>query len=196
MGSGISCHEGEEILTSVEQNFLNGMVVYNDGEEKQLDSDGDLQGKQLKWVHHNNTGYIFDQADNVTMRNNTQTGSWKEINGTGKSDLISKKVFSLWFNHGVNPIDESYRYIVVPGQSLSSFRTLVDQVDLQVAQNSSVVQAIRKNNKYGFVFYQKGSVTMDDDLKVSVDKPAIVLIEKTIAGIILLFPTLLTRSQT
>lgn len=178
MGSGISCHEGEEILTSVEQNFLNGMVVYNDGEEKQLDSDGDLQGKQLKWVHHNNTGYIFDQADNVTMRNNTQTGSWKEINGTGKSDLISKKVFSLWFNHGVNPIDESYRYIVVPGQSLSSFRTLVDQVDLQVAQNSSVVQAIRKNNKYGFVFYQKGSVTMDDDLKVSVDKPAIVLIEK------------------
>lgn len=59
MGSGISCHEGEEILTSVEQNFLNGMVVYNDGEEKQLDSDGDLQGKQLKWVHHNNTGYIL-----------------------------------------------------------------------------------------------------------------------------------------
>lgn len=89
------------------------------------------------------------------MRNNTQTGSWKEINGTGKSDLISKKVFSLWFNHGVNPIDESYRYIVVPGQSLSSFRTLVDQVDLQVAQNSSVVQAIRKITNTVLSFIKK-----------------------------------------
>lgn len=178
MGSGISCNQGEEILTSVEQSFLNGMIVYNDGEEKQLDSDGNFQGKQLKWVHHNNVGYIFDLADNVTVRNNTQSGSWKDINGTGKSDLISKKIFSLWFNHGINPIDKDYHYIVVPGQSLSSFRTLADHIDLQIVQNSGMVQAIRKDNKYGFVFYQKGNVTMDDGLKISVDKPAIVLIER------------------
>lgn len=180
MGSGISYNQGEEVLTSVEQSFLKGTVVYNDGrQENQLNANSKLQSKQLKWVHHNDIGYIFDNADNVTIQNNTQTGSWKEINGTGKSDLISENVFSLWFNHGIDPTDGSYRYIAVPGQSLSSFRNLVEHIDLQVAQNSSTVQAIRKDNKYGFIFYQKGNVIMDDGLKVSVDKPAIVLIENS-----------------
>lgn len=54
----------------------------------------------------------------------------------------------------------------------------MDHIDLQIVQNNGMVQAIRKDNKYGFVFYQKENVTMDDGLKISVDKPAIVLIEK------------------
>lgn len=179
MGGGISCNQGEEILTSVEQNFLKGIVAYNDGQEQQLASGSSLSGKQLKWAHHNNTGYIFNQVGNLTIQNTAQTGSWRDINGTGKTDQISKDIFSLWFNHGVDPADASYHYIVVPGQSLSSFRNIADHLDLQVAQNSSAVQAMRKDNKYGIVFYQKGSVVMDNGLKISVDKPAIVLIETT-----------------
>ena len=178
MGSGISYNQNEEILTSVEQNFLNGDVVYNDGTEKQLGFGEGPPSKQLKWVHHNNTGYIFNQADNVTIQKNTQSGSWKEIHGTGNAAPISGDVFSIWLNHGINPADATYQYTVVPGETLASFRNIADNMELQVAQNSCTIQAIRKNNKYGFVFYQKGNVTMDDGLKISVDKPAIVLIER------------------
>lgn len=178
MGSGISYDLGDDVLTSVEQSFQNGDVIYNDGQEAYLPLESSLIPKHLKWVHHNNIGYIFNGVDNVVVQNKSQTGSWKNINNTEKDEPISGNVFSLWFDHGTSPINAKYCYIVVPGQNISSFRSLVDNFDLQIIQNTNLVQALHKNNKYACVFYQEGSVTMDDGLKVSVDKPAILLIER------------------
>ncbi len=69
IGSDISYVQNDNVLTSVEQNLLNGEVIYNDGQEKQLSSNSNMQLKQLKWVYHNNTGYIFRGTDNVTIQN-------------------------------------------------------------------------------------------------------------------------------
>lgn len=178
MGSNIVYAQSENILTSVEQNLLNGEVTYNAGQEEQLPFNSRKQPENLKWVHHNNTGYIFKETDNVTIQNMSQTGSWREINATGESDLMDKAVFSIWINHGVNPEHASYQYIVVPDKSISAFRNFVDQLDVHMASNDETVQAIREGNKYGFVFYKAASVKMDDGLEISSDKPSIVLIEK------------------
>ena len=152
--------------------------IYNDGQEKQLSSNSNMQLKQLKWVYHNNTGYIFRGTDNVTIQNMSQAGSWKDINATGESGLIDKNVFSVWINHGLNPENASYQYIVVPDKSINAFRDLAEQIDLYIAQNDGSVQAIREGNKYGFVFYKSASTKMDDGLVISSDKPSIVFIEK------------------
>lgn len=61
IGSDISYVQNDNVLTSVEQNLLNGEVIYNDGQEKQLSSNSNMQLKQLKWVYHNNTGYILEE---------------------------------------------------------------------------------------------------------------------------------------
>ena len=178
IGSDISYVQNDNVLTSVEQNLLNGEVIYNDGQEKQLSSNSNMQLKQLKWVYHNNTGYIFRGTDNVTIQNMSQAGSWKDINATGESGLIDKNVFSVWINHGLNPENASYQYIVVPDKSIDAFRDLAEQIDLYIAQNDGSVQAIREGNKYGFVFYKSASTKMDDGLVISSDKPSIVFIEK------------------
>ena len=178
IGSDISYVQNDNVLTSVEQNLLNGEVIYNDGQEKQLSSNSNMQLKQLKWVYHNNTGYIFRGTDNVTIQNMSQAGSWKDINATGESGLIDKNVFSVWINHGLNPENASYQYIVVPDKSINAFRDLAEQIDLYIAQNDGSVQAIREGNKYGFVFYKSASTKMDDGLVISSDKPSIVFIEK------------------
>ena len=178
IGSDISYVQNDNVLTSVEQNLLNGEVIYNDGQEKQLSSNSNMQLKQLKWVYHNNTGYIFRGTDNVTIQNMSQAGSWKDINATGESGLIDKNVFSVWINHGLNPENASYQYIVVPDKSIDAFRDLAEQIDLYIAQNDGSVQAIREGNKYGFVFYKSASTKMDDGLVISSDKPYIVFIEK------------------
>ena len=154
-------------------------MIYNDGQEANLPLGNSLVHKPLKWVHHNNIGYIFNGVDdNVVVQNVPQTGSWKDINNTEKDDPISGNVFSIWLDHGASPRNAKYCYMVVPGQNISSFRSLIDNLDLQIIQNTNLVQALHKNNKYACVFYQKGSVTMDDGLKVSVDKPVILLIER------------------
>ena len=178
IGSDISYVQNDNVLTSVEQNLLNGEVIYNDGQEKQLSSNSNMQLKQLKWVYHNNTGYIFRGTDNVTIQNMSQAGSWKDINATGESGLIGKNVFSVWINHGLNPENASYQYIVVPDKSINAFRDLAEQIDFYIAQNDGSVQAIREGNKYGFVFYKSASTKMDDGLVISSDKPSIVFIEK------------------
>ena len=81
-------------------------------------------------------------------------------------------------NHGLNPENASYQYIVVPDKSINAFRDLAEQIDLYIAQNDGSVQAIREGNKYGFVFYKSASTKMDDGLVISSDKPSIVFIEK------------------
>lgn len=134
IGSDISYVQNDNVLTSVEQNLLNGEVIYNDGQEKQLSSNSNMQLKQLKWVYHNNTGYIFRGTDNVTIQNMSQAGSWKDINATGESGLIDKNVFSVWINHGLNPENASYQYIVVPDKSINAFRDLAEQIDFYIAQ--------------------------------------------------------------
>ena len=52
----------------------------------------------------------------------SQAGSWKDINATGESGLIDKSVFSVWINHGLNPENASYQYIVVPDKSINAFQ--------------------------------------------------------------------------
>ncbi len=55
--------------------------------------------------------------------------------------LIDKSVFSVWINHGLNPENASYQYIVVPDKSINAFRDLAEQIDLYIAQNDGSVQA-------------------------------------------------------
>lgn len=64
----------------------------------------------------------------------SQAGSWKDINATGESGLIDKNVFSVWINHGLNPENASYQYIVVPDKSINAFRDLAEQIDFYIAQ--------------------------------------------------------------
>ena len=51
----------------------------------------------------------------ISLSKKIQTGSWYSINHTESKNEQQQEVFTLGFNHGCNPRNATYAYIVVPG---------------------------------------------------------------------------------
>lgn len=178
LGSGISYSNNDEIRTSVEQNYANGDIVFSDGSEHNMEYGRILSDSNVKWVHHNKTGYIFAEGTPVTIQESEQQGSWYDINKLNKDEEKSGDVFSIWISHGNNPENASYAYGVIPDKTLDEFRTMVQESLGQIVANTDSVQSFHRNNKYGIVFFKNAKVKFDDEFTISSDSPAICLIEK------------------
>lgn len=180
MGSGISAFPTQPIVTSVNQCLLNGAVNVCLANQSQLFNDSSRVFTNLKWVYHDNVGYYFPKGGEITLQQVTQSGTWKAIDGEADDTLISRKVFNLWINHGNAPKDGQYCYAVMPGKTLTQFRNEIQNSGLIVERNDKEVQAVRdeKQRCYAMIFYQAGTAIMGDGLQITLDKPALVLIEK------------------
>ena len=138
-----------------------------------------LSSKCLRWVHHDGVGYVFLRPQAVTVAAKVQTGRQSDISTESKDTrLVRRKVFSTWIDHGTQPDDATYEYIVLPGKTAAemqgwknSFRTIV---------NNEAVQAVACDTKglFGIAFYTAGqTIALTPDLQVGVDRPCLLLIE-------------------
>lgn len=179
LGTGINGNFSNPVNTSINQALLSGDININDG-TKQLFTGSSITATNLQWVHHSNIGYIFPNGGNITLQNQQQSGRWRDIHSLGSTATVQKDVFSLWIDHGNNPNNANYSYIVMPDKNLNDFEASVNNHGFVVVQNDANIQAVRNDrvNKYAVVFYNAGTVNMGDGLSITSDKKAIVLLEK------------------
>lgn len=177
LGAGITSSNELDITTTVNQSLLKGAVtvdglVYESGET-------DLS--YATWVHHDNVGYVFPKYWYGSMSNQAQTGSWNRINSNYSDEPISKDVFLLKIAHGLQPENDSYEYILVPGVTAEETQAYSDASPVTVLENSSVIQAVRHENlnQVGIVFHEAGSLEVTPGVTVSVDKPSALLIDQS-----------------
>ena len=184
LGTGINAIKSNPVVTSVNQCFVSGDVTINNGGKIGLFGVNKQSFTDLKWVYHDGVGYVFPVGGNITIQKMLQSGSWKSINKSESGDVISHNVFSLWFNHGDKPTNNSYQYMVVPGKSLVDFKKYTDRHEFKVIRNDSVIQAVRNVTQQacGIVFYQSGTVDMGDGLKITADRQVLVLMTKKPGG--------------
>ncbi len=177
LGAGIGSTSSENVNTTLNQTLLNGTVTV-DGVEV-LSGDHELSG--ANWVHHDGVGYIFPQNGQRYLSNKNQTGSWKLIRNGSSADPVSKDVFTLRISHGVAPSNADYQYIIVPEQSALQTAAYEQAQPVTVLQNSSSIQAVRHAglSSTGIVFHQAGSIQINNNLTVSVDKPSVVLVDES-----------------
>ncbi len=123
---------------------------------------------------------MFPNPSVVKLKNADQSGSWQEINNNKSSSTITKSVFSLWFDHGVTPSDQSYDYIMVPGASLSEVQSYANALPVRILSNTTQQQAVRNDalGIAGIVFYASGTVNLRPGLSVEADAPCIVLVNE------------------
>lgn len=179
LGMGITASKVKPVVTSVNQCFVNGAVTVMNGTTlATLPKSTTINSySNLKWAHQDNIGYIFPQPAAVNVTNSDQSGAWYDINISHSKTVITSNVFSLWFNHTNAPVNNSYQYIVAPMLSLSAFQSYYASHGFEIVANSGEIQAAKnvKAGLYGAVFYTAGSIDFLS-FKVSVDKPAILLI--------------------
>lgn len=165
LGAGIHSFAKEAITTTVNQ-------AWKKGEIKTF-----AKGNTVQWVWHDSIGYCFPKGGNVRLTHNEQRGSWNSINANRSKNEIKGQVFKLWINHGVDPANETYAYIVKPG---ISEKEMMDNkvLPISIIQNTPSMQAVEHTDlqMVQVVFYQAGSL-VQPGYTITVNQPCVLLMK-------------------
>lgn len=179
LGAGIQSTSTYPVHTTVNQCFLKGGIMVDKGDKEETLANGSHTLQAPQWVLHDKIGYFFPQKEEVFLTAQTQSGRWYDIN-TSKSKKEEKMdVFTLSINHGVDPKDGSYAYIVVPGKtSAQEMKAYQKKNAIEILSNNPKIQAVRntKLNVWMVTFFEAGTFT-HKELSVTVDKPCILMIK-------------------
>lgn len=184
LAAGISCPTDNALLQSINQCLQNGDVTIGNGNKNassQKIKSGRKTATDIQWIHHDSIAYFFPQQRTVTVKAEHQSGSWKSINNqvSYSSEIISKPVFSAWIDLGKRATNENLSYIIVPNISATDASRYKSPIT--ILQNDSTVQAIHQTalNLTAAAFYQPSSLNVKNGLKLSVDKPVLLLHKET-----------------
>lgn len=148
-------------------------VSLSDGEEKQVDG---------KWFHlEGNTkggdmGYVILDDSKVSVKKETNTAAWSEINQLPEFLTTDKKTnsfVSLSIKHGSDITNKSYAYAVYPGKTASETEALSKTANFEVLANNETVQAISSDGVKYYNFLKAGK--MDG---ITVNGPASVIVSE------------------
>lgn len=128
-----------------------------------------------RWAYNDEVGYVFASGQDVRVSNTTQTGSWEG------QDPVSSDAFTLYVDHGVRPEEGTYDYTVLPAATSEEVEAYAADPAVQTLRNDVEVQAVRHGDLGVTMatFYTAGSVDLGDGRTLSVDEPAIVLLDES-----------------
>ena len=179
LGAGINSNTPEEVTTTVNQAWLNGNVKLPDHQTVKAEQLINYDAKKQPWFYHANIGYYFPNGGALSLSTKKQTGNWFKINNSFSKDEISGDVFKFWINHGVNPHDASYAYIVMPALKSEKAMEAYDPKTITILSNTADQQAVyhQQLNMLQAVFYKPSQLEMEM-FSITVDKPCILMIKE------------------
>lgn len=182
LGTDIQSKSEFDVVTTVNQTLMRGDVKIKQNGSPQTLPRGKRSLSNVKWVHHNQIGYLFPEPATVTLSNQTETGRWSDITDQKNisTELVSKDVFSLWFDHGKKPRKASYAYIVVPCVSEDALReTSRNNRSIKIVSNNDSIQAVihQKEGIVQAVFYKAGTLDIGEGKSITVDSPGLVMLK-------------------
>ncbi|MFE6312874.1 polysaccharide lyase 8 family protein [Streptomyces rochei] len=130
LGAGISCADGVPVETVVDNRNL------GEGGTQAL-----VRGRH--WAHlEGHGGWIVPDGELRTLRED-RTGAWSDINTTSTSERRTRRWQTLWLDHGTDPTDATYLYVLMPGASARAVaRRAADRHRLTVLANDGRRQAV------------------------------------------------------
>ncbi|MCX4723520.1 polysaccharide lyase 8 family protein [Streptomyces sp. NBC_01306] len=169
LGAGIAATDGVPVETVVDNRNLgaDGTAAFT------LDDRG-----RPRWAHlAGHGGWVFPGGTDAlhTLRE-ARTGAWHDINTTSSTERQTRTFQTLWLDHGTDPVDASYAYLLMPG---ASPRTLAaraaDRGWLEVLTNTAAQQgvAVRSLGLTAVNFWQPGTVG-----QLTASAPASVLVRR------------------
>ncbi|QGV82553.1 polysaccharide lyase 8 family protein [Streptomyces ficellus] len=134
LGAGISCADGVPVETVVDN--------------RNLGEAGDARfttGPGSRWAHlEGHGGWVFPggAAGLRTLRED-RTGAWRDINTTSTTERRTRRYQTLWLDHGTDPADASYAYLLMPGAARRTVAARAyDPHWLEVLDNTAAAQAV------------------------------------------------------
>lgn len=155
LGSDISSTKGRAIETIVENRRLseNGNEEFTVDNNIEVKNIGDFTTKEdISFAHikgnkvNTDIGYYFPDGANINILRENRTGNWKDINGAQEDKIVENKFLTMWIDHGINPENEGYSYVLLPNKSKEDVALYNENPNIKILANTKDVQAVRENN--------------------------------------------------
>ena len=180
LGAGIHSTSQYPVYTTVNQCLsTSGKAILRHKNKQTEIAQGNFNYTSPEWILHNKIGYLFPNGGDLFVSNQPQTGSWYDINHTAPKDSVQKDVFTICLDHGEQPSDETYAYIIVPGmQTADEVKKYQKKKNIEILSNTENLQAVRSNKSdlLQMIFYCAGEFTYKD-LTVKVDKACALMVK-------------------
>jgi len=170
LGCDISQRFGRDtVMTTLNQVIQKTPIYYSENQtvNKIEIGSGNTKVSNPEWFIQDSIGYINLIPNSVFSI---------ESNFQGKTPL-----FSLGIEHGKNPKNETYAYIVYPNCSEETLQNYRENNPIEVISNTEEIQAVHHKilNITQIHFYKAGTLQFADSTTLTVDHPcAVMLIEK------------------
>ncbi|MCG6189734.1 polysaccharide lyase 8 family protein [Maribellus maritimus] len=170
LGAGITSSMDLPVTTGVNQ-------VYYNGEIESATKPG--SDEIYKWILHEKSGYYFPEGSNVKLTAKTEKGSWNWVASRYPPKTTYAKIFRLWLEHGVNPQNETYQYLLVPNATVAKMKTLDADFPFKVHNKKNLQEVVSKDEKIaGIVFHEAGKSELMGGIEV--DEPCLVMLKKQV----------------
>ncbi|MDP5274787.1 polysaccharide lyase family 8 super-sandwich domain-containing protein [Chengkuizengella axinellae] len=173
VGAGITSGGSTSVETIVENRKIrddgtNEIVINGQIQPEQLGWEQTLD--HVEWVHLEGNvegsaiGYYFPELPSVQVKKESRTGSWQDINAGETDDPVTRSYMTMWFDHGIQPQDDTYAYVLLPNYSTQEVASYATNPDIEVLRNDAEVQAVQ-NHSLGLLganFWNNGGETVGD----------------------------------
>ncbi|MGQ4387836.1 polysaccharide lyase 8 family protein [Streptomyces sp. SAS_270] len=127
LGAGIKCTDGTAVESTVDNRNLGptGNTSFQvDGVTKPLTYPWSQTLTGAGWAHiGGHGGYVFPGGAAVKALREARDGKWSDINKGGSSTVLNRKYLTLYVDHGTNPADAAYAYLLMPGATAAQTQT-------------------------------------------------------------------------
>jgi len=186
LGADISSTDSRPIETVVENRLLHGdgrNPFTVDGVSKAATPGWSETLHGVSWAQlagptaDADIGYYFPLPAELHGLRETRYGSWQDINRSSRDTApLARHYLTLWFDHGPNPNQGTYAYVLLPGLSADQTAKYAARPEVRILENSDRIQAVRQE-ALGLTaanFWQDGHSAVGP---ISVDKKACVLVQ-------------------
>ncbi|MFJ8313871.1 MULTISPECIES: polysaccharide lyase family 8 super-sandwich domain-containing protein [unclassified Streptomyces] len=147
LGAGITATDGEPVESVVDHRNLGATgtaALTVDGRRLPATPGRHDTFERARWAHlAGHGGYVFPGGAAVQALREERTGTWKAINTGGTGDPVTRRYLTLWTDHGTDPVDASYAYVVLPGaRQPETAARAADRDRVRILANSASAQAI------------------------------------------------------
>ena len=188
LGAGITNYHTdrkEMIRTTIDQTSLENRIsiIKNNKEDFIGDSiiNIDNRGKDCIWIKQQGQfSYcaIPEYTSNISLALENKKTYWSKLNpGNIKKKNLpeTSNILRIWTEHGVNPKNEKYGYVVYTGNGMPDTK-----FPFEVLRNDTLVQAVRNEdqNIIQAVFYPDNNGLQWDNCSMKVSSPCVVMLNK------------------
>ena len=186
LGAGITCNNGADIQTTavnrkISSNNTNAFVM--DGITMPTILGWQTNRPGTAWCSLDALGgCYFPGRATVNALRQSRTASWSQINSGGTTSSTTRNYLTLWLDHGVNPANASYAYVLLPNYTTLQTSNYALAPEITILENSTNMQAVKETtlNIVAANNWTNGTRTID---LITVNNKASIMTQESATGL-------------